>query len=265
MPAYSTISRALGNLSTYEGDLIREHASNPDTSGCSQVDNVQNFLIQRDPHIGRENKMNISIAGIYIELDGAGVDPKAFDPEDKRRHLALNLRTQFDMEKLRKLLDYKHIQRIGQMHWVAALINHVPHLAPMKRQVSHQFHTTCARLRIPLHATKVHPMASSGKSETVTTELKDGMLDFSAQMGNQPNDYVRKLTLVGGNELMYEKLLQLKVYMQFHSDAFKRFELLEPTLAGWHTEWTDLSRIYEAHWDSIASQDPSSLGHSAAK
>ena len=52
--------------------------------------------------------------------------------------------------------------------------------------------------------------------------------------------------------------------MQFHEDAFESFEVLEPTLAAWHTEWTDLSRIYETHWDSITSSDPSTLGHSAA-
>jgi hypothetical protein len=33
----------------------------------------------------------------------------------------------------------------------------------------------------------------------------------------------------------------------------------------WHTEWTDLSRVFEVHWESLLSPDPSSLGHSAAK
>lgn len=36
-------------------------------------------------------------------------------------------------------------------------------------------------------------------------------------------------------------------------------------LEWWHTEWTDLSWIFESHWGDLSAQDPSSLGHSAAK
>ncbi|KAG6824880.1 hypothetical protein H0H92_005538 [Tricholoma furcatifolium] len=108
-------------------------------------------------------------------------------------------------------------------------------------------------------------MATSGKSETMTTELKDAIVDFFGQMGSNAKDFQQRLILVGGDGLTYEKLIQLKKYMQFHDDPFQRFELLEPTLSAWHTEWTDLSRIYETHWDSILSNDPSSIGHSAAQ
>jgi hypothetical protein len=90
------------------------------------------------------------------------------------------------------------------------------------------------------------------------------MVDFLSQLGDQPNDYACRLTLIGGDGLTYEKLVQLKRYMQFHEDPFESFELMEPTLAAWHTEWTDLSCIYETHWDSLTSPDPSTLGHSAA-
>lgn len=70
--------------------------------------------------------------------------------------------------------------------------------------------------------------------------------------------------MVGGDGLTYEKMVQLKIYLQFHDDSFESFDTLQPALAAWHTEWTNLSRIYETHWDSILSQDPSTLGHSAA-
>jgi hypothetical protein len=58
-------------------------------------------------------------------------------------------------------------------------------------------------------------------------------------------------------------MVLLKLYMQFHETPFQRLEWLQPFLKTWHTSWTDLSRIYEAHWDGLLSSDPSSIGHSA--
>jgi hypothetical protein len=150
------------------------------------------------------------------------------------------------------------------LQWLRVLTHFVPELVKWKEQVSLLFRTWAAKLRLPSQPTKVHPLATTGKNETVTTELKDAMVDFLSQLGDKPNNYARRLTLVGGDGLTYEKLMQLKRYMQFHVDPFESFELIEPTLAAWHTEWTDLSFIYETHWDSLTSPDPSTLGHSAA-
>ena len=41
--------------------------------------------------------------------------------------------------------------------------------------------------------------------------------------------------------------------------------VMKPMLEWWHTEWTDLSRIFEAHWGVPLSNDLSTLEHSAAK
>jgi hypothetical protein len=64
---------------------------------------------------------------------------------------------------------------------------------------------------------------------------------------------------------MYEKMLQLKWYLQFHNDPFKGFELVEPTLEAWHTEWTGLSCDFKTHWGALWSNNPAALGHSAHK
>ena len=60
-------------------------------------------------------------------------------------------------------------------------------------------------------------------------------------------------------------MLELQRYLQFHTDDFQRLRTLEPALSQWQTEWIDLSRVHETHWDSLLSPDPSTLGHSAAK
>ncbi|KAJ3779797.1 hypothetical protein GGU10DRAFT_280279, partial [Lentinula aff. detonsa] len=52
-------------------------------------------------------------------------------------------------------------------------------------------------------------------------------------------------------------------YLQFHDSEYDRMEILEPFLESWHTIWTNLSRIYEAHWVGLPSGDPSTLGFGA--
>jgi hypothetical protein len=49
-------------------------------------------------------------------------------------------------------------------------------------------------------------------------------------MGQNQGDYLPRLVPVGGDGLTYEKMLQLKRYMQFHNDPFEGFELAEPAL-----------------------------------
>lgn len=87
--------------------------------------------------------------------------------------------------------------------------------------------TRGAKLHLPEWATKVHLLASSGKKETVTTELKDALVDFLGQMGQNQGDYLPRLVPMGGDGLTYEKMLQLKRYMQFHNDPFEGFELVD--------------------------------------
>jgi hypothetical protein len=106
-----------------------------------------------------------------------------------------------------------------------------------------------------------------GKKETIPTELKDGMLDFLEQIGQTPAKFLKRKLPVGGDGLTYAMLLQLQVYLQFHDDPFKSFEIFEPQLQVWHTKWTDIIRIFQTHWGRTSgkSTNPASLGYSAGK
>ena len=263
MPAYSTISNTLQGLSDQEAAVTTSHGRDPTKFGVLQFDNVQNYLRQRDPRIGRENKMNIGIAATYIELED--VDPKAFDLDDKLKRLAENKRAKLTVNQLIDMIDQPHLDVVSSLHWLRALTNYIPELAKWKTHVSMLFRTRASWLRLPARASKVHPLASSGKNETITTDLKDALIDFFSQIGQKHGDYLRRLLLVGGDGLTYEKMIQLQVYLQMHDDDLESFRLLQPILADWHGEWTDLSRTYETHWDSLLSIDPSSLGHSAGQ
>ena len=211
----------------------------------------------------RKNTLNISIAATYIELDD--IDLKAFDLDDKHRRLKENRRQATTVDQLLAFVDNKHIDAVGILQWLRVLTNYIPELQEWKKEVSMLYCMRGKKLHLPEQATKIHPLVSSGKKETVTTELKDALVDFLGQLGQNQGDYLRRLVPVGGDGLTYEKMLQLKKYIQFHNDPFKSLELIELTLESWHTEWTGLSSVYKTHWGALLSDDPATLGHSAHK
>lgn len=86
-----------------------------------------------------------------------------------------------------------------------------------------------------------------------------------AQTGQMPDHFTDRIFPFAGDGLTYIKMIELKKYLQFHSNEVESLEILEPMLEWWHTLWTDLSRIFAAHWGSDLNSDPSTIGHSATK
>ena len=181
MPAYSTIYNSLKGLAAHEAIITAAHASDAQKWGFLQFDNVQNYTRQRDQRIGRVNKMNIGIAATYCEFED--VDLNAADLDDKIRRVAENRRADLTVEQLLAMIDQKHLDTVLELHWLRVLTDTLPELSKWQSHISVLFHEKAAKLRLPVKPTKVHPLASSGKNETVTTELKDGLFDFLGQMG----------------------------------------------------------------------------------
>ncbi|KAJ3002595.1 hypothetical protein NUW54_g5764 [Trametes sanguinea] len=264
MPAYNTVYRALEGLAQHEGQVVKAHGRDPDSVGIIWLDNVQNYLVQRDACVGREDVLNIGIAATYVELPHC--TPTTVDLDDKRRRIRENQRSNLTVEQLIDLVDVKHREAVGSLQWLRVLTSYVPELNQYKGRVSELYRTRAAKQPLPVQASRVHPLATSGKNETVTTELKDALLDFLEQAGQTPEDFKKRLFMMGGDGLTYEKIVQLKNYLQFHENELESLELIQPVLALWHTAWADLSRIFETHWGAATpSKDPSTLSHSALK
>ncbi|RXW12386.1 hypothetical protein EST38_g13469 [Candolleomyces aberdarensis] len=263
MPAYSTIVNTLKVLGKHSKTLIADHARDPEKNGFIVFDNVQNYLRVRDHRFGRANTMNIGLAGTYCELPG--VEAGALSFSEKKAQLALNKRASLTTERLLNMLDQQHLDEVFKLHWMRVLVHYVPQLSTWKAHVSELFCGRTAKLRLDNKPTEVHPLSSCGKNETVTTELKETLLDFLGQLGVLEEQFQDKCVVAAGDGLTFQRLLEVQRYLQFHPTNIESLAHLEPVLALWHTEWTDLSRIFELFWDSPTSLDPSSLGHSAGK
>jgi hypothetical protein len=209
--------------------------------------------------------MNVGMSGLWIEA-GKTIDVSVFDLNDKRRCIANNLRAGLTVDQLLGFLDREDADTTGYLQWLEVPVCCIKPLHHFKDEVSGRYHAT-AKLTIPLEKAVVHPLGASRKKETIPSELKDGLLNFLAQLGQVPTDYIPRKLIIGGDGLLYAMVLQLQTYLQFHKDSFKSFEILEPQLQIWHTKWTDLNRVFQTHWGRTSGKNtnPASLGHSASK
>ncbi|KAJ7691824.1 hypothetical protein B0H17DRAFT_1200940 [Mycena rosella] len=265
MPSYSKIYRSLEGLSTEEALVTLNHGRDPTKAGILLFDNVQNLARIRDLRIGRENHMNVGMSGLWVEASDS-TDVAVFDLNDKQRFIANSQRADLTVDTLLGFLDQEEANATGYLEWMEVLVRCTKPLNHYMAEVSARYRAT-AKLVIPLQKFVVHPLAASGKKQTIPSEFKDGLLDFLAQVGQLPADYILRKLIIGGDGLSYAMVLQLQAYLQFHKDPFKSFEILEPQLQVWHTKWTDLIRIFQTHWGRVSgkSTNPASLGHSAGK
>ncbi|KAJ6503468.1 hypothetical protein C8R47DRAFT_968976 [Mycena vitilis] len=264
MSAPATTRRALIVLSDAEASATATHGRDPETAGFLFVDNCQNEAKVRDLRIGRQTVMNVGMSGLYMEAPE--IDPEVFSLEEKRALIALNLRQDITVDDLLAFLDQDDADFMGTMLVLDTLARGIPGLKPVQKEVALRISAT-TKISVPPGQAIVHPLACSGKKETIPTELKDGMLDFLQQVGQTPESFLKRKLPVGGDGLTYAMLQQLQTYLQYNDDAFKSFEIIEPQLQVWHTKWTDIIRIYQTHWGRTSGKNtnPASLGFSAAK
>ncbi|KAF9522130.1 hypothetical protein CPB83DRAFT_840713 [Crepidotus variabilis] len=161
------------------------------------------------------NKLNIGLAATYYKVNLDGVDVAVFDLDQPAPKGSLT-RASLTVNKLCNFVDFKHIKYVCILQWIGNLIYHIPHLKHLGPELSLQYRTRAAKQRLKVVPAKVHPLASSSRNETITTELKDALLDFLAQTGQQPEAFKCRLFPIGGDGLTFEKILQLKDYLQFH-------------------------------------------------
>ncbi|KAJ7147592.1 hypothetical protein C8R43DRAFT_889597 [Mycena crocata] len=264
MPSYSTIHNTLEGLDE-EALVTAMHGGDPTKAGSLLIDNVQNLSRVRDFRIGRENHMNVGMSGLWVEA-WSFINIHVFDLSDKRQRISFNLRATVTVDALLGLLDQLDANTTGHLEWLEVVVRCVKPLNQLRTELKARYRST-AKLVIPVQQSVLHPLAPSGKKQTIPSELKEGMVDFLQQVGQTPSKYLPRKMIVGGDGLTYVMLLQLQTYLQFHTDPFKSFEVLEPQLQVWHTKWTDLIRIFQTHWGRTAgkSTNPASLGHSASK
>ncbi|KAJ7767930.1 hypothetical protein DFH07DRAFT_769449 [Mycena maculata] len=184
MSAPTTIRRALIKLSQEEARVTADHGRDPTTAGFLFINNTQNYARQREQRMGRETVMNVGMSGLWFEAPD--VDVEVFDLAGKRALIALNLRKDVTVDDLLGFLDQEDADLTGTLHVLDVLVRCMPSLKPLRKEISMRFSAT-AKLSAPSGQAIVHPLACSGKKETILTELKDGMHQENPKVQNTRN------------------------------------------------------------------------------
>ncbi|THH05249.1 hypothetical protein EW146_g9952 [Bondarzewia mesenterica] len=262
--SYTTTYRTLRSLGHESSAKLLEWGADPGRGYILRLDNVQTFLKRRMPGIGRTDQVMMGTAAIVVEAED--YNAVLMDLDDKRRRIEENRRSQLTVDSLHDMIDIQHIHSMLGLQWLLTLVEYVPELAKYKSEVIKLFRTDSRKLTVlSTRRSHVQPLATNDKNEALIVELKDALLDFFQQMHQTQDAFQRRLIFTGGDGLTYEKMVLLKLLHQFHNTEFERFDFMEPFLEQFHTNWTDLSRIFETHWGEERNKDPSTLGHSAGK
>ncbi|KAJ3772098.1 hypothetical protein FB446DRAFT_644050 [Lentinula raphanica] len=263
--SYNATMDMLEKYAAHDAEAVLQLARSDEKSGILRFDNMQKQVKPRYQRIGREAVMLIGCAGTYCEGEGS-VD-NSLSLEEKREWVAKNLREKLTFEDLWDLVDHSFLADVLPLVWLEILFlnnQEVPEFSGHYAEKLQVLYTQIGtKHKVSPRQTKIYPLKSNGFNETMTTELKQALLDFFGQLGQTSESFLPRLILAGGDGLTYERMIQLKNYLQFQDDEFERMEILEPFLEIWHTIWTNLSRIYEAHWVGLTSADPSTIGFGA--
>ncbi|KAJ3991231.1 hypothetical protein F5050DRAFT_1802198 [Lentinula boryana] len=258
---YTTVLRMLDKHAKANAAAVEEIAHSKTRAGILRFDNMQKQINVCHQRLGHTSQMLIGCAGTYCE--GEELEEGALDLDDKKRCLKQNLRASLSFDQLWSLIDHDFFTKVLPLQWLGTLfgfLDDLPEIHQYGNQLQQLYEKIGTKQKVSPCTTKVYPLKSNAYNETVTAELLKAIQDFLAQLGMSSDHFVRRLILAGGDGLSYERMVQLKNYLQFLENDFDRLDLLEPFLETWHTIWTNLSRIYEAHWVGLTSADPSTLG-----
>ncbi|THG93874.1 hypothetical protein EW026_g7477 [Hermanssonia centrifuga] len=263
-PSWNTTVATLKRLAKLDGEFIRTLGTAPNRAPMMRTDNIQQYLKRREMRMGKTNQMKIGMSAMVNEIED--FNPIAFDLDDKLKRIRESKRRELTTEKLLDMIDGDHSICVGVLQWLQVLVNYIPQLEKMKGEITKLYRTEGAKIPLPRkRKTAIYPLATVAKNENITTEFRDALLDFLSQIGQHDSHFNRRLVLVGGDGLTYERLLQIKSYLGSQDNELRRFDLIEPFLENWHTGWTQLSLTFESHWGEPLTKDPSKLGHSASK
>jgi hypothetical protein len=240
-PSYHSIYEALKKLAEHDRQAIQWITKNPTSSVVLQFDNVQHYVRPRDFRNGREATMKVGTAGTVFEfLDFSAA---TMDIRNKQERLAEGKRKDLTFQKLISFIDTEHIDKVCALQWLRVLVNYAPQLKKYKPEVTKLYTTVGAKKILPLRKSQIFPLPTNGHNETVTSELLKALFDFVKEMGYMEDSPPDHLIYAGGDGLTYERMVLLKLYMQFHDTPFQCLEWLQPFLETWHKSWTDLSGI----------------------
>jgi len=137
----TTVHKALNSMTGSSlaclQDSVKNATKRGETEWCLVLDNVQEYCLVYEGGILCESVLKVGTAGTAIQLDDC--KPGTFDLQSHLAHVAEKKQTTMTVETLRADVDWTHIHAIQSLHWVCILVDYIPELKGMSRDVSARF------------------------------------------------------------------------------------------------------------------------------
>ena len=263
----TTARKALDSLTGSSLAILRESVKaateRGETEWCLVLDNVQEYCPVYEGGIARQSILKVGTAATAIRLDDC--KPGAFDLQSHLARVAQKKRNTMTVESLRTDIDWTHVQAVQSLHWTRVLVDYIPELKDMSKEISAKFRSEpIAKHRMREgRKTAVQPLGTNAERETETQGMARAILDFDEQMGIDSDAADRLLCWVRGDGASYATTLRLQKYLCSIPDNHKSFRNRITTPEIWHAKATMINSIAANHYGPATSQDPSSLSWSS--
>ncbi|KAJ7685894.1 hypothetical protein B0H17DRAFT_1204590 [Mycena rosella] len=263
----STARACLDSLTDSSLAKLRESVAEGIKTGTMRwqivLDNVQQYCRQRDHRIGRQDVLKIGTAATAILLEDCA--PGAFDLQDHLERVMRQERRELTTELLFEDIDWPYIQDLMALNWVRILVNFIPQLAHLRKEVSALFKSDAmTKLRLRLRTSLMQPLGTNAERETETQGMMRAILDFMKQMGLDETALYNLIFIARGDGASVAAMWRIQKFLAAHPSHYKAFRnLVPPGSEAWHTRWTQLNAMAANHYGPVSSSDPSFLSKSA--
>ncbi|KAJ3488897.1 hypothetical protein NLI96_g2538 [Meripilus lineatus] len=222
-------------------------------------DNIQQYAIRRDCRIGTANEMLVGTGATAIVMEDC--PPDAFDAEPYFENLQKGERRDMTAKVIEADLDWEHMGRVCEFHFLDILIQYVPTLAMYRTEVTELFKDLLKKHPInPTRKTTIYPLGTNDANEVSLKGMKEALADIIDQTGITEDALKTKLHFMSGDGKSFQTMGDLKKIISDQRSKDKTLIGVVEILELWHTKWTELCRILSNQFGSKdIRKDPSSL------
>ncbi|EJD50314.1 hypothetical protein AURDEDRAFT_160846 [Auricularia subglabra TFB-10046 SS5] len=258
--SYATVLKFLQQLA--QNGLLELHTLLSLALWIVIYDNINRRHQVWRPKLGQTSEQLNGTAPTIVATDET--DRTILDPEPVHAARRAKKRLALTTDSIRDSIDMPHQRRVMAYHCLLFLVSWVGGpLELHQRRILDAFRTTLAKRRVPAgRKTAVYPLGTSAFNEATTRGTKDVLDDiFLNQLGQDPDELVKQLQVVGGDQLTVARLRSLQGYSESCPHGYPALRWVLTLVLVWHMGWADLARVIHTHYGKGAAGDPSALHH----
>ncbi|KAJ7811696.1 hypothetical protein B0H14DRAFT_3479507 [Mycena olivaceomarginata] len=189
---------------------------------------------------------------------------RAFNADDHIVCILQEERQNMTTDGLLDSIDWDHVNGVMHLHYVRILVEFVPVLQPLSKEITALFRNKYAIHRIPDRGmTELQPLGMNSEHSTETQGMSRAHIDFDQRMGIEPEKSKNILDWIRGDGASFTTLKRLQKYELTTLDIYKSCRNVITTPETWHTKATELNACASNHYGPAVSKDLSALSRSS--